>query len=800
MDTALNSVKQEGFKGADAYIDNILIFTPTIEEHFVVLERVFQALQEHNLTLRSDKCEFGYSEINFLGFLIDGERIKPTPENVEKLLRIPEPKTKKQIQRFLGVANFNRRFIPNYATLSKPLTRILSNTENFIWEEEQQSAFSNIKKSLVNAENLALPDWSLPFHIHTDASGVASGATLSQMDKTGNQKIIAYHSKTFNKCQTRWSTTERELFGIVDACRKWKLYCNGKVHIHTDHKPLQHIKTQKDPRGKIGRWLIELDSIDCEIHYIAGDENVVPDFLSRDILMEPKIDDYELDSDDMIFTAEESQPFNVQQQQKQDKNVRHAVNQLLKKGKVTNGIYRNFSGLTVDGDGLLRKGERIVIPDKLIPSIIHNVHGQCHPGIEITLATIRNYFWWKNMNRDVKSAVGNCRSCLQTKNIQNPKAEIKSVIIPEIPREVLSIDIATMPWSGLGNRYFLVMVDMHTKFAAVAPLKDQTAPQIAQALWQHWFSKFGLPSILISDQGRNVDGNVVRKLCKELRIEKRHSSPYHPQGNSSSERMIGAIKSRVSSILNSRNMSVSTWDLVIQEAVLYINNQVNSSLKYSPFMLTFGNTARTPIENYYGLPSPRPLCHCGIGALLGDATLNKHEAAEAYQQQANKSPNVNDFAPGERVLVKRSFGSDPKVSVKWMDGPYYIDRKVGPVNWAVRDDKGNAKCLHHDKIKKAGSMMVATKTPSSDTKAEATNCITMPRETAPISVTIPLSNPSQHQNHINLQSTMDTAAFSDRVQSHPESASSSDTAPTVTRSGRVSRPVMGTRLIDNRDV
>ena len=203
MDTALNSVKQEGFKGADAYIDNILIFIPTIEEHFVVLERVFQALQEHNLTLRSDKCEFGYSEINFLGFLIDGERIKPTPENVEKLLRIPEPKTKKQIQRFLGVANFNRRFIPNYATLSKPLTRILSNTENFIWEKEQQSAFSNIKKSLVNAENLALSDWSLPFHIHTDASGVASGATLSQMDKTGNQKIIAYHSKTFNKCQTR---------------------------------------------------------------------------------------------------------------------------------------------------------------------------------------------------------------------------------------------------------------------------------------------------------------------------------------------------------------------------------------------------------------------------------------------------------------------------------------------------------------------------------------------------------------------------------------------------------------------
>ena len=140
----------------------------------------------------------------------------------------------------------------------------------FEWEKEQEKAFSNLKSALTHANNLALPVWTLPFNIYTDASGVATGATLSQSDKGGKIRVVAYHSKTLNKDQVKWSTTKREMFGIVDACRKWRVYCNGKVHIYTDHKPLVTVKKQKDPRGCIERWLVELDPIDCEIQYIPG--------------------------------------------------------------------------------------------------------------------------------------------------------------------------------------------------------------------------------------------------------------------------------------------------------------------------------------------------------------------------------------------------------------------------------------------------------------------------------------------------------------------------------------------------
>ena len=229
---------------------------------------------------------------------------------------------------------------------------------------------------------------------------------------------------------------------------------------------------------------------------------------------------------------------------------------------------------------------------------------------------------------------------------------------------------------------------------------------------------------LLSDQGRNVDGHLINNLCKNLRIEKRRSSPYHPQGNSTSERAIGTLKSRISAMLKSRNMPTHDWDLLLQEAVLYLNNQINASLKYSPFMLTFGSNARTPIENYYDITPSEPVCPCGRKLFLFDAIMNRHEAAMSYQQQANKAPSINDYQPGERVLVKRTYGEHPKVNVKWLDGPFFIDRKVGPVNWSVTDATGKSRCLHHDMIKKAGSMIEASKTPNSPITDESThgNC------------------------------------------------------------------------------
>jgi hypothetical protein len=335
------------------------------------------------------------------------------------------------------------------------------------------------------------------------------------------------------------------------------------------------------------------------------------------------------------------------------------------------------------------------------------------------------------------------------------------------------------------------MVDMTTKYAAAAPIEDQTAPLISQALWEHWFSKMGLPSILLSDQGRNVNGSIINRLCETLRIEKRKSSPYHPQGNSTSERTIGTVKSRVRSMLSSRKLSVYDWDLVLQEAMLYINNQANDSTKYSPFMLMFGSNGRTPVENYYQTPLTVPVCPCGRNMMLSDALKNRHDAASAYREQANKGTNTISYQPNERVLVKRNYGEHPKISVKWEDGPYYIERKVGPVNWAVRNAQGKTRVLHHDLIKKSGENIEAAMTPSS---RQSTPFEDTPQESGRMTMLIPNGNIIRNAN-------IDRGAFRNNVFSHQAPFQAANVNPpvvthqpgrlnghAVTTSGRISAP------------
>ena len=217
MDLIVKNIKQRGYRGVNAYVDNLLIYTESLEEHCIILNQVFQELRKFNLILRSDKCEIGFKEMDFLGFHLSFNGVRPSEENVIKIPNFPKPTTKKHIQRFLGLANFNRKFVQQYATITKPLTKILSDSEKFVWEEEQQRVDDRIKSILTRYPCLSIPDWKIPFHIETDASSVATGAVLYQIEDNGDKNPIAYHSKTLTKAQSKWSATERELFAIVEC-------------------------------------------------------------------------------------------------------------------------------------------------------------------------------------------------------------------------------------------------------------------------------------------------------------------------------------------------------------------------------------------------------------------------------------------------------------------------------------------------------------------------------------------------------------------------------------------------------
>ena len=194
------------------------------------------------MSLQHDKCEFAKSSIGFLDFRLDGQTIKPSLKNIDKIKEFPTQTTRKLLQRFLGLANYNRRFIERYSDLCKPLNKLTSSKVSFVWTSVEQRAFEAIRDKFHETLSLHVPDWNRDFVIKTDASKVAVGSVLGQTDNKVNFCPIGYHSETLTKTTKMWSATERGMYVIISASRKWRTYCHGSIKFITDYQPLKNIR------------------------------------------------------------------------------------------------------------------------------------------------------------------------------------------------------------------------------------------------------------------------------------------------------------------------------------------------------------------------------------------------------------------------------------------------------------------------------------------------------------------------------------------------------------------------------
>ena len=736
MDNLIKTLHDEGRTDVEAYVDNFVVFSTSFEQHMATLERLLYYIDKYELSLRSDKCEFAKPEIEFLGFVVNGESIRPTPANVSKVLGFPAPTTRKKLQSFLGIANFNRRFIKDYSRIAQPLSAMTSSKKKFEWGPEQEKAFVEIKNSISKAPSLKLADWDKEFHIETDASDVSVGAVLFQVGEKGQQFPLAYHSKTLNDTERRWSATDKEMYGIISALRKWTPYCSGSVVFHTDHQPLKYMRNQKDPRGKMARWLVELENYDYRIEYLPGKDNIQADYLSR-VEIPDDLPDLESTQEracvyfeDVVLPSMEI----IKQHQADDVHISDAMKQLLAEGKVIKGTFKNYPNLSISDD-LLWRGERVVIPESLQEILLTEYHGQYHPGSENTTLMMKTRFYWKGMEKKIREFVSSCRTCTQTKVSKTQHSQTQ---LPELPkaRERLGIDIASMPRSSRGKTYILQMIDANTKFIVTAALEDQQAETLRKVLWPKWFAYFGLPRSLLSDQGKNVDGNVIRALCKRLNILKIHSSPWHPEGNGSTERSIGSIKTILRSMCVSRGISAENWDLLLDEATLAYNNTVNKSTGFSPFRSMFGTNATLPIDAVCGV-SPT-IEEVPAELIQANADKNRLEAQASYKARLDLKSNTADLVVGEKVLLKRTFGANPKLSVKWKEDikgePYIIMKKIGPVNYAIKNSCGVEKVYHRNLLKPAGvrhdASFEATGKPAEETSRPCTSSIIVRQSTS----------------------------------------------------------------------
>ena len=300
------------------------------------------------------------------------------------------------------------------------------------------------------------------------------------------------------------------MFAIISANRKWTHFCTGKVVFHTDHEPLKHIRNLKDPRGKITRWLLELEGRDYTVQYIKGKLNTTADYLSR-IATVDKGEDEKFDEDLHVYalfidnSAEVLSIDRIAEEQKKDSVLKKTIEEIKEHGKVITGPLRRYD-CKLSEEGVLLKGQRVVVPTTMTAKVIQEYHCQHHYGCENTLLLLKTRFYWNNMATDVEKFVQGCRTCAQCKHAAVPKAKMTTDKDAPAIMERIAIDIATMPRTKRDNKYILAIVDCCSGFIAAAVMANQKAESIERALWKQWLAYFSLPEELMSDQGKNVDG------------------------------------------------------------------------------------------------------------------------------------------------------------------------------------------------------------------------------------------------------------------------------------------------------
>ena len=453
MDRLANEVRDEfekshgkGGFSIGTYVDNLIWSSQESGTHDEITRIVMEKIRKYNLSLRRDKCLFKQPSMEFLGFVVNGNAVKMAQHNREKVIKSVQPGGKREVRRFLGLVNFNRHFFDKYSQLMDPLYEVTGEKARFHWGPRQQQAFQQVKRLMREDPSLYLPVPGCRFHVDTDAADGAIGGILYQI-VGGKRQVINYFSKKLSKAQRNWTVTEKEFFAIVEAARKYRYESAEGITFHTDHKPLTFMKGNLRTQGKHARWLLELEAADYDISYTPGNENGAADCLSR-------LEVAGLDTDIDWAAAQERDP-----------ELKQIKSQIRRSGKVNKGRWKR-DHLSINGVGVLQKGNRKVVPEDQQRTLVQNFHKESHHGVEGTMSMLTSRFVWKGMRKTVEEVVLQCRTCLQSKPSKTPKGKPGGTIAADrSPRERICVDFAAMAPSRGGKDHMFVMTDTVTGFS-----------------------------------------------------------------------------------------------------------------------------------------------------------------------------------------------------------------------------------------------------------------------------------------------------------------------------------------------
>jgi len=703
------------FKICLCYLDDIIVFANSFEEHLRRLEEVFMRIESAGLKLKPTKCELFKKETTYLGHVVGEDGVKTDPKKIEKVDNWPVPETPTEVKSFLGLASYYRRFVPGFASIAKPLYQLTENNlKSFEWTASCEEAFEQLKGLLTSAPVLAYPQRDALFILDTDASNHGIGAVLSQL-QDGVERPIAYCSRTLSKSERNYCTTRKELLAIVEFAKQQRHYLqNHKFLIRTDHAPLRSILKTKDPEGQLARWIAFLSTLDFDIEYRQGNKHINADAMSRIPCNErcKWCRSYTEPSTVEIGTQTEqgNNPISVaiadgkiegettttcsavkiepawtneylREQQLQDATIKDFIKakescaerpcweDVSMKSSAFKALWSQWSRLEVREGVLHRKWEnetgdkvtyQLVLPESLRETALHAHHNHTtasHRGIQRTIHALRLRYYWPGLTSQTHRWVRGCHECGAKKNFGKKRRAPLQQYSVGTPMERLAMDIlGPLPITPRNNRYVLVVSDYFTKWTEAYALPDQTAATVAETLVSEFVSRFGVPRQIHSDQGTNFESKLMEEVCKLLNIEKTRTTPLHPQSDGQVERFNRTL---VEMLRGKLQPDQKDWDLQLPMCMMAYRSAVHESTGFTPNQLMLGREVEVPLDVITQPPPDAPLTPVEYVEALQkrltqayeDTRLHLKQAAVRQKRNYDKKLAWKPLQPGDSVWL-----------------------------------------------------------------------------------------------------------------------------------------------------
>lgn len=660
------------------YLDDILIYSPSLEQHKHDIKQVLLKLREHQLYASPKKCEFFKESTSFLGHTVSAKGVAMDPDKVSAILEWPTPKSQHDVHSFVGTISFYQTHIENFSEIAAPLHRLLGKDVKFEWTELEQEAFDKLKALYAKEPVLRIFDPSRKSRISTDASDKAVAGVLEQ-EIDGQWHPIAYTSRKMNPAEKNYPIREKELLAVLHALGKWRLYLGDSPGflIRTDHYSLKYLDSQKTLTPRQARWQEMLCNFTYEIDHIPGKSNVVPDGLSRrPDYMVNAMTSSTVQSSDLLDKIRAATP---------GSQLQHLLDKAADKSRAEQMLVRNLK----QDNGIIYRDQRIYVPtEELQVLVLKECHDNPlggHLGQDKTTDVIRRQFFWPGMADFIRRYIGSCDICQRVKPVTHkPYGRLSSLDVPDAPWQSVSMDFITDLPASQGFTAIMTVIDRLTKMAHFVPcnMEGLTAPATAN-LFMQIVALHGVPQEIVSDRDPRFKSNFWQALWTIMGTKLNISSAHHAQTDGQTERTHRTVEHILRCYCSYHQ---DNWKDVLPLAEFAFNNTPSASTNHSPFYANYGRHPTTPLM----LGSTRvPAATNHMETMLkvqDDIKKNIKSAAERQARYADQHRQDLSLEIGSQVLLNAEHLKTTRPSQKLSHkrvGPFTILKKIGNVAYKL---------------------------------------------------------------------------------------------------------------------